>query len=345
MKIKKTASLFVIVAFALLAYNTFDTVKAETTAIEGQEVSPFAITNQTKLKVEDIQPAILMEMKPEVNELVKEDIVKEDDKEVISSEEKAPASLKIEEKEVKEVAETVKEEDKVIEEKKELPVLEDIKLPDVSEKPVNNEPVKIEVSSQRIPAGTIIPLKLESPINSVISNMGDQFNATLTSDVMVGDNIVLPAGSVVRGTIGKMRKAGMFVKEARVMLIFDHIVTPAGKQVPLYGYMANSNIVNYEGYITGGTSYGKAFKNDASKGKDIVVKSTTFGVDKGLKYLAGAPVILTAPICAIGGALGGSGYIIGKSVYNIFNKGGEVILEPGTPLELTLSKALDIPVN
>ena len=128
---------------------------------------------------------------------------------------------------------------------------------------------------------------------------------------------------------------------AKVMLIFDHIVTPAGKQVPLYAYLPHDENVSYEGYITGGTSYSKAFKQDAAKSKSIMINSTTYGVDKGLKYLGGVPVVITAPVCAIGGTLGAGGYIVGKSVYNMFVKGGEVLLEADTPLNVTLSKALD----
>ena len=61
--------------------------------------------------------------------------------------------------------------------------------------------------------------------------------------------------------------------------------------------------------------------------------------------MSGVPVVITAPVCAIGGALGGGGYIVGKTVYNMFVKGDDVLLEAGTPLNVTLSKALDIPVN
>ena len=59
----------------------------------------------------------------------------------------------------------------------------------------------------------------------------------------------------------------------------------------------------------------------------------------------GVPVVLTAPVCAIGGALGGGGYIVGKSVYNVFLKGSEVMLPQGTLLNITLSRSLDIPIN
>ena len=379
MNLKKNLYTLIIASAALFAYNNIDSVKAETVPVkinnetpasisaeestaenqieETKETSPFdnkietiseETTTKTQINIEDIEPAVLMELKPEVKEIIQErTTIKEtvtESGETVEIQEKRIDNVKVEENKV---TDTITEEVKVQEVKKEeeLPVLEEIELPTLNKKPINNEPVKIEVSSQRIPAGTVIPLRLESSINSIASDMGDQFNATLTSDIMVGDNIVLPAGTVVRGTVGKMQKAGMFVKEAKILLVFDHIVTPVGKQIPVFAYMTGSPKINYEGYITGGTSYGKAFKEDASKSKDIIVNSTTFGVDKGLAYLGGVPVVITAPLCAIGGTIGGGGYLIGKSIYNIFNKGGEVLLEPGTLMNVTLSKAMDVPVN
>ena len=373
MKLNKSLYTLIIASSAFLAYTSV--VQAETTVVETKEVSPFensvittktttTTTNENKIKIEDIEPAILMELKPEVKEIVQEKtVIKEkvnEDGTVVEIKEVTTDNVKIDAKgvsdtvtekvEVQEVTKTPATEEEIKEAtkeavKQELPKLEEIQLPVLDKKPVNNEPVKIEVSSQRIPVGTVIPLRLESAVNSIASARGDQFNATLTSDIMVGDSIVLPAGSVVRGMVGEMQKSGMFVKEAKILLTFDHIVTPAGKQIPVYAYMTGNPKINYEGYFTGGTSYLKEFKKDAATSKDIIVKSTTFGVDKGLEYWGGVPVVLTAPICAIGGTLGGGGYLIGKSIYNMFTKGAEVLLEPGTNLNVTLSKALDIPVN
>ena len=226
-----------------------------------------------------------------------------------------------------------------------LPDLEKIELPTLNSNSQDAKTVKVEVSSQRIPAGTVIPVKLESAISTSYAAMGDQFTATLPADVILGDKILLPAGSVIRGTVGKMNKANLCRREGKVLLMFDHIVTPAGKQLPVYAYMTGYSNVNYEGYITGGTSYAKEFKKDASKGKDIVVNATSYGVDKGLEYWGGVPVVLTAPVCAIGGAIGGGGYIVGKSIYNIFVKGDDVNLAKGTIMNITLSRPLDVPVN
>ena len=356
MKFQKSIFSLTLIAATLLIYNSLDMAKAEEQTLPDApqtEISPFDEPQKTttvteeKLKIEDIEPAILNDITPDVKEVsqttttIKETL--DENGNPVEIKETEVNTLKIDETGITDTVQTEVTQEEI--KKETLPVLEEIKLPEVTKKSENNEPVKVEISSQRIPVGTTIPLKLESNISTLSASMGDQFNATLTSDIMINDKIVLPAGSVVRGTVGNMRKAGLFMKEGKVMLIFDHIVTPAGKQVPLYAYLAHDTNINYEGYITGGTSYSKAFKKDAAKGKSILVDTTTFGVDKGLQYLSGVPVVITAPVCAIGGALGGGGYIVGKTVYNMFVKGDDVLLEAGTPLNVTLSKALDIPVN
>ena len=85
MELKKNLYTLIIASSAFLAYTVG--VQAETTVVETKEVSPFensvittkttTTTNENKIKIEDIEPAILMELKPEVKEIVQEKTVKE----------------------------------------------------------------------------------------------------------------------------------------------------------------------------------------------------------------------------------------------------------------------------
>ena len=341
MKLKKTVYTLLIASSIFLAYNAV-------AADSATEVSPF----DSKVEANDIEPAVIKDLKV-LGKDSKEGL-KNFGSDVSEGAKEAGNSIKTDVSNFADgvIDSTLDAKDAVVDALKlkdktetKLPDLENIQLPELKSNSLDTKTVKVEVSSQRIPAGTVIPVKLESAISTSYADTGDQFTAILPADVLVGDKILLPAGSVIRGTVGKMKKANFCRKEAKIMLIFDHIVTPAGKQLPVYAYMTGYSNVDYEGYITGGTSYAKEFKKDASKGKDIVVNATTYGVDKGLEYWGGVPVVLTAPVCAIGGALGGGGYIVGKSIYNVFVRGGEVNLNKGTIINITLSKPLDVPVN
>lgn len=206
-------------------------------------------------------------------------------------------------------------------------------------------PVKVEVSSKRIPVGTPIEVKMGTSINTVSSNVGDQFYATLTKDIKTDKQVVLPAGTVIRGTIGEVKRSKLLSYGGEVLLMFDHIVTPVGKQVPIYAYIENNEFINYAGNITSGMTYGTEFQKGFEKSKDITVVATKWGVDTGLKSLKGVPVVLTAPIGAIGGFLGGTGYFLGSTIYSVFKKGEDVFLAPGQLLTIKLAQPLDIPLN
>jgi len=350
MNFKKMTYTLMLASSVLLTYTAIASDLTGKIAADTQtEVSPF----NEKVEATDIEPAIITDIK-QLGKDTKDGLVHFGES-VSDGAKEAGSSIKADTKTFADgvVDSTLDARDAVVDafkvkdkaETNVLPDLEKIELPALNSNSQDAKTVKVEVSSQRIPAGTVIPVKLESAISTSYAAMGDQFTATLPADVIVGDKILLPAGSVIRGTVGKMNKANLCRKEGKILLMFDHIVTPAGKQLPVYAYMTGYSNVNYEGYITGGTSYIKELKKDASKGKDIVVNSTSYGVDKGLEYWGGVPVVLTAPVCALGGAIGGGGYIFGKSIYNIFVKGDDVNLAKGTVMNITLSRPLDVPVN
>jgi len=206
-------------------------------------------------------------------------------------------------------------------------------------------PVKVEVASKRIPAGTAIPIKIGTSINTISSNVGDQFYATLTNDVKINDTVVLPAGSVIRGTIGQVKRARLLSSGGQILLMFDHVVTPVGKQIPIYAYIKDNACVNIDGNLTAGTSYGKEFIKGFNKGKEITITATKWGVETGSKYWNGAPLAVTAPVGVIGGFFGGTGYFLGKTIISIFQKGGEIFIAPGQIFTVVLAQPLDIPVN
>ena len=94
-------------------------------------------------------------------------------------------------------------------------------------------PFRADAMTRRIPAGTKLKLQLIDPINTVACSEGDYFNATLLEDQKSGTNIILPSGSVVRGSIIKIKPIKRLSRGAVIYLDFDHVVTPNGRQLPL----------------------------------------------------------------------------------------------------------------
>lgn len=205
-------------------------------------------------------------------------------------------------------------------------------------------PFRADAKTRRIPAGTKLKLQLMDPVNTVAGNEGDAFNGMLLEDQTSGTSIILPAGSIVRGSISKIKPIKRLSRGAVIYLDFDHVVTPNGRQLPLSMSVCNRADLTIDGGIYGSKGYGEALKKNWAKTVEITKTSTQFGVDLGEDAFTGA-IYLTAPICAVGGAFGGGAYFVGDSIIDLFRKGEDVILSQGTVLDVTLSYPIDVPVN
>ena len=97
----------------------------------------------------------------------------------------------------------------------------------------DNRTIKADIQSIRIPEGTYLKLELIDPISTKIGNTGDEFNAMLKEDQIVNNTVVLPAGSVFRGTVNKIIPAKSLSRSAILYVTFDHVVTTTGRQIPV----------------------------------------------------------------------------------------------------------------
>src|SRR5574344_2455598 len=150
-------------------------------------------------------------------------------------------------------------------------------------------PFRADARTRRIPAGTKLRLQLIDPITSIGTNAGDEFNAMLMDDQKAQTNIVLPAGSIVRGSLYKVVKTKRFSRGAIVYLDFDHVVTPNGRQLPLALNVVGRTDMTYDGGITTTKGYKDAWKQTCSKSADITKNATDWGSDvvsdSGWKYV------------------------------------------------------------
>lgn len=204
-------------------------------------------------------------------------------------------------------------------------------------------PYKANAKTARIPAGTRFSLELLQTVDTFCCQEGDSFNLMLLNDQKVDDKIVLPAGSVIRGCVQKVKSSKRLSRGAVLYLDFDHIVTTTGRQLPISLSMYGLKTVTFDGGIYKTLGYGQALKDNWTKACDITKVSTNFGrkaenVCPGLQFI-------TTPICALGGALGGFGYLAGDSVADLFKKGDEVTLIKGSTIEVILAQPIDVPIN
>ena len=94
-------------------------------------------------------------------------------------------------------------------------------------------PFNANAKTKRITAGTKFELKLMNPISTSTNLEGQEFQAILLTDQTQNDDVILPMGSLIRGSIKKIVPAKSLSRGAILYLDFDHVVTPNGRQIPL----------------------------------------------------------------------------------------------------------------
>ena len=110
-------------------------------------------------------------------------------------------------------------------------------------------PFNANAKTKRIPAGTEFALQLLNPVTSATAE-GTEFSAILVTDQKEDNDVILPSGSLVRGTVKKIVAPKRMSKGAVLYLDFDHVVTPNGRQLPLSLSVIGRTDMTYDGGIT-----------------------------------------------------------------------------------------------
>jgi len=83
-----------------------------------------------------------------------------------------------------------------------------------------------------VPAGTSMTVSLGSAIGSKLSQAGQTFNGTIAKDISVGNEVVIPKGTQVAGTVTDAKPLGRFAGGAVLQVRLDSIHL-AGTDMPV----------------------------------------------------------------------------------------------------------------
>ena len=67
--------------------------------------------------------------------------------------------------------------------------------------------LRADAKTKRIPAGATFQLEFLQPVSTYSGGAGDSFVATLKNEQSSGTSVILPAGTVVRGSIAEIKTA------------------------------------------------------------------------------------------------------------------------------------------
>ncbi len=204
--------------------------------------------------------------------------------------------------------------------------------------------INANIKTKKVPAGTVINLKFLDSVSSSSASLGDQFDLMVVDNVKVNNDIVIPQGSVIRGSIEEVQPPKMLYKGGVVRLYFDHIVSSTGKQVPFYAGICNNKNVTYDGSLSSKTTYSTALSKTAETTKNIVVTPTSWAWEKGEDMLNGAPKYIFAPVTAIVTAPAAGLYFAGDAIADVFKKGRDISITQGDVIQVQLLKPIDMPV-
>jgi len=182
--------------------------------------------------------------------------------------------------------------------------------------PTSAPPV-VQKSRLTVPQGTEVHVTLSTAVGSETSQVGDSLTATTTNNIMVGDRIAIPSGSIIRGRVADVAPGtkGLHISEkgGSVVLAFEKVTTPRGDSEPLSASLTS-------------------MASSTGKTAGIIGGSAAGGAILG-KILGGS-----TKDAAIGAVVGGG---IGTGIA-AGTKGKELKIPAGTDLVLTLDEPLKI---
>ncbi len=203
-------------------------------------------------------------------------------------------------------------------------------------------PFSGNAKTKRIPAGTVLSLKMLTAIDTSYNLSGNEFSAMLVTDQKADDNddVILPMGSIIRGSVRDIVPSRRMSKGAVLYMDFDHVVTPNGRQIPLSLTVTGRTDTTVDGGLTTTKGYYDAWKQTCTKSADITRNALDWGqdvTDNGFKYVI-------VPFAAVGGAIGTVGYFVYDSVADAIRKGKNVRLNKDEILNVILTEPIDVPV-
>jgi len=142
-----------------------------------------------------------------------------------------------------------------------------------------------------LPAGTGLRMRLETPLSTHKSRVGDVFTGRITQAVVVNGQTMVPAGASVTGRVTRLSEPRRIAGKPVIALLPDRIVMPNGNQFLITAMVVDTSkssgtTVDDEGRIHGAGRTGRdTVEMVAGSGTGAVIGALAAGA-KGL-FLGG----------------------------------------------------------
>ncbi len=161
-----------------------------------------------------------------------------------------------------------------------------------------------------IPVGQEMDVRLRSSLSSETATVEQRFEATTAVDLTQNGRVLVPAGSVVRGIVSNVDKAGRLDRTGALTLSFDRMVVN-GREIPIRGTAAD--VFESEGI--------------RKEGRTAGVGAGVGGILGGL--LGGFKGVLVGAVIGAGGAIAAT-------------EGKDIVLPAGTVVRVRFDSAAEV---
>lgn len=170
---------------------------------------------------------------------------------------------------------------------------------------------------ETLAAGTVIRASLQHALTTDSNAPGDPFTAKVVDDVRVGNSVVIPLGSTVKGIVAESRRSGRVKGRAYMALRFTEVVLPNGQT---YAVQAS----------------GTSRTAPATKKKDAMIIGGGAGIGTAIGAIAGGGKG-AAIGAATGGAAGTGAVLATRGKETGFSSGFALNVKLTQPLKVNLS--------
>lgn len=115
------------------------------------------------------------------------------------------------------------------------------------------------------PTGSIVHARLITPLSSATSKKGEPVEAVITEPLLASDHLILPEGSVIRGTVMQAQPARKLARNGQLRILFHEVAPPNGIEQKV--------VTSLEGVAV---AKGENLKLDAEGGAQVTTPRTRY---------------------------------------------------------------------
>jgi len=183
-----------------------------------------------------------------------------------------------------------------------------------------------------VPAGTKIPIQLRQAVSTKQAQPGDPIYAQTTFPIIIDNQVMIPAGTFVKGMVDTSKRAGRIKGKAELQFHLTNLIYPNGYTLDFAA--AVDQVPGSPG--THMKEPGK-IERDSAKGEDL--KKIADGAATGgqIGALAGAT---SGSVRGLG--VGGVGGIAAGTLIGVLARGADVRFEIGDGVEVSLNRPIAV---